>query len=180
MLRSNTAMQNDFEFHPELIERSSFIAPTATVLGHVEIGQESSIWYGAVVRGDSERIHIGRRTNVQDLCVIHADPGYPCVLGDAVTVGHAAIVHGAYVEDNVMIGMHAVVMNGARIGEGSIVGVGSVVTEGKEIPPGSVVLGVPAKVARSCSDVDLERVRSASRHYVEAMKAAGGAAERGQ
>lgn len=171
-------MQNDFEFHPELIERPSFIAPSATVLGHVEIGQESSIWYGAVVRGDSEQVRIGRRTNVQDLCVIHADPGYPCVLGDGVTVGHAAIVHGACVENDVMIGMHAVVMNGARIGEGSIVGVGSVVTEGKEIPPGSVVLGVPAKVARSCSEIDLERVKNASRHYVEAMKVAGGPPER--
>lgn len=165
-------MQNDFEFHSELVEHPTFLAPTATVLGHVEIDPESSIWYGAVVRGDSEQIHIGRRTNVQDLCVVHADPGYPCLIGDGVTVGHSAIVHGAHVEDDVLIGMRAVIMNGARIGKGSIVGVGSVVTEGKEIPPGSVALGVPAKVIRACNDIDLQRIKRASQHYIEAMKAA--------
>lgn len=167
-------MKTDFEFHPELVEQPCFIAPNATVVGHVEISQEASIWYGAVVRGDSEKIQIGPRTNVQDLCVIHADPGYPCVIGAGVTIGHTAIVHGALIEQEVMIGMHAVVMNGARIGARSIVGVGCVVTEGTEIPPGSLVLGVPGRIVRACTDVDFERIRNASAHYVEAMKAASG------
>lgn len=165
-------MKIDLDFHPDLIEQPSFVAPNATVIGHVEIGQESSVWYGAVVRGDSEQVRIGSRTNIQDLCVVHADPGFPCVIEDGVTLGHAAIVHGAHIEPDVMIGMRAVVMNGARIGTGSIVGVGSVVTEGKEIPPRSLVLGVPARIIRACTDVDFERIQHATKHYVEAMKVA--------
>jgi len=167
-------MKIDLDFHPDLIEQPSFVAPNATVLGHVEIGQESSVWYGAVIRGDSEQVRIGRRTNIQDLCVVHSDPGFPCVIEDGVTLGHAAIVHGAHIEPDVMIGMRAVVMNGARIGAGSIVGVGSVVTEGKEIPPRSLVLGVPATIIRACTDIDFERIQHATNHYVEAMKVACG------
>jgi carbonic anhydrase/acetyltransferase-like protein (isoleucine patch superfamily) len=110
-----------WKFRPELIAADVLLAPGAVVLGDVTIGAESSVWFNAVVRGDSERIVIGQQTNVQDLCVLHADPGFPCVLGDRVTLGHGAIVHGAMVEDDCLIGMRAVVMNGARIGAGSIV-----------------------------------------------------------
>lgn len=165
-------MKNKYQFHPELVEHPAFLAPNATVVGQVEVCRETSIWYGAIVRGDTERIRIGCRSNIQDLCVIHADPGYPCLIGEGVTVGHGAIVHGATVEDEVMIGMRAVVMNGARIGSRSIVGVGSVVTEGKEIPPESLVLGTPARIVRACTDSDFERIRRTAEHYVEAMNAA--------
>ena len=158
------------QFRPDLIAPSAFIAPTATVLGDVTIGDESSVWFGAVVRGDCEAIRIGKRTNIQDLCVLHADPGYPCTLGDGVTVGHGAIVHGATVEDDVLIGMKAVVMNGAKIGLGSIVAVGAIVTEGMEVPPGSIVMGQPAKVKRAAEERDLVRIRHAAEHYVEAAK----------
>ena len=158
------------QFRDELVDPTAYIARGAIVLGDVTIGVESSIWFNAVVRGDSEAIRIGSQTNVQDLCVLHADPGFPCVLGDRVTVGHAAIVHGATVEDDCMIGMRAVVMNGARIGKGSLIAVGAVVTEGTEVPPGSVVMGVPGKIRREVTDADRERMAHAALHYVEQAK----------
>lgn len=155
---------------PELVDSTAFIAPTATVLGDVTIGPESSVWFGSVLRGDTEAIRIGARTNVQDLCVLHADEGFPCTLGDNVTVGHGAIVHGATIDDDVLIGMRAVVMNGARVGRGSLIGVGAVVTEGVEIPPGYLVLGVPGKIIREVGPPEIERIRHAAQHYVEAAR----------
>lgn len=161
-----------YRFQLEKIAPSAFIASNATVLGDVQVGEDASIWYGAVVRGDADSIRIGAQTNVQDLCVLHADPGFPCTLGERVTVGHAAIVHGATVGDDAMIGMRAVVMNGAVIGAGSLVGVGAVVTEGAIIPPGVIVLGVPARVVRAVEPKDRERMQHAAQHYVEAGRAA--------
>jgi carbonic anhydrase/acetyltransferase-like protein (isoleucine patch superfamily) len=155
---------------PELIAASAYIAPGAVVLGDVTIGERSSIWFGAVIRGDTAPIRIGECTNVQDGCILHADAGSPCTLGDRVTLGHAAIVHGATVEDDCLIGMRAVVMNGAKIGRGSVVAVGSVVTEGTVVPPGSVVMGQPAKVKREVTDRDTERIRHAAEHYVAGAK----------
>lgn len=155
-------------FCSELVDPTAFIAPTAVVLGDVTIGAEASVWFGAVVRGDTEAIRIGRQTNVQDGCILHADEGFPCTVGDRVTLGHGAIVHGATVEDDCLIGMRAVVMNGARIGKGSIVAVGSLVTEGTVVPAGSVVMGQPAKVKREVSERDRERIRHAAEHYVAA------------
>jgi carbonic anhydrase/acetyltransferase-like protein (isoleucine patch superfamily) len=153
---------------PELVDPTAYIAPGAVVLGEVTIGPDSSVWFGAVIRGDTATIRIGAGSNVQDGCILHADEGFPCTLGDRVTLGHAAIVHGATVEDDCLIGMKAVVMNGAKIGRGSIVAVGSIVTEGTVIPPGSVALGQPAKVRRETTDRDRERIRHAAEHYVEA------------
>ncbi len=158
------------QFRPDLVAPSAFIAPGATVLGDVTVGEESSIWFGAVIRGDCEAIRIGRRTNIQDLCMLHADPGFPCTLGDGVTVGHGAIVHGATVEDDVLIGMKAVVMNGAKIGRGSIVAVGAIVPEGMEIPPGSIAMGQPARVRREAEERHLVQIRHAAEHYVQAGK----------
>jgi carbonic anhydrase/acetyltransferase-like protein (isoleucine patch superfamily) len=160
--------QENIRHRPDLIDPTAFIAPTATVLGDVTIGAEASVWFGAVIRGDTAPIRIGRQTNVQDGCILHADPGFLCTLGDRVTVGHGAIIHGATVEDDCLIGMRAVVMNGARIGRGSIVAVGSIVTEGTEIPPGSVAMGQPAKVKRQATDRDREMIRHAAQHYVAA------------
>ena len=158
------------QFHPELVDPTAFIAPGAVVLGDVTIGAESSVWYNAVARGDAGAIRIGRQTNVQDLCLLHADPGFPCSLGDRVTLGHAAIVHGATVADDVLIGMGAIVMNGAKIGAGSLIAVRSLVLEGVEIPPGSVVMGSPGKVVRPVSDRDRELIRHAAEHYVAAAR----------
>lgn len=134
--------------HPELIHPTAFIAPTATVIGHVEIGSEASIWFGAVLRGDADRIIVGAGSNVQDNAVIHADPGYPTQIGANVTVGHAAVLHGCTIEDGAMIGMHATVLNGARIGSEAVIGAGAVVAPGAIIPAGSLAVGVPAKVVR--------------------------------
>src|SRR5262245_28557959 len=156
------------KFRPEQIDSAAFIAPGAVVIGDVTIGAESSVWFGAVIRGDTEAIRIGRQSNVQDGCVLHADQGFPCTLGDRVTLGHGAIVHGATVEDDCLIGMRGVVMNGAKIGRGSVVAVGSVVTEGTEIPPGSIAMGQPAKVRRAVTERDLGRIRHAAEHYVVA------------
>ena len=154
----------------ESIDPSVYLAPNATVIGDVSIRAESSVWFGAVIRGDAEAIRIGRQTNVQDLCVLHADPGFPCVLGDRVTIGHAAIVHGAEIAADVLIGMRAVVMNGARVGTGSIVAVGAVVTEGTVVAPNSVVMGTPGKIRRESTDEDRERIRHAWTHYVDAAR----------
>lgn len=158
------------DFHPELIDESVFVADNATIRGDVSIGAESSVWFGAVLRGDTEKVHIGRRTNVQDLSVIHADPGKPCHIGDDVTIGHAAVVHGAQVGDGAMIGIRAVVLNGAEIGAGAIIGAGAVVTEGQQIPGGCLAVGIPAKVVRELSESDRQRTRRAAAHYVKAAK----------
>jgi len=163
-------MPDNTVFRPELVHPTVYVAPGAVVLGDVTIGPESSVWFNAVIRGDTEAIRIGSQTNVQDLCLLHADPGFPCVVGDRVTVGHAAILHGATIEDECLIGMRAVVMNGATIGSGSIVAVGAVVTEGTVIPPGSVVMGVPGQVTRETADRDRRRMAHAAAHYVEEAK----------
>lgn len=163
-------MDKNTQFRAELIDPTAFIAPGAVVIGDVTMAPESSIWFGAVLRGDIEAIRIGSQSNVQDLCCLHADEGLPCVLGDRVTLGHGAIVHGATVEDDVMIAMRAVVMNGARIGRGSLIAAGAIVTEGTEIPPGSVVMGTPGKVKREAGEYEAELIRHAAEHYVESAR----------
>jgi len=157
-------------FRAELVDPSAFIAAGAVVVGQVMLAEESSVWFNAVLRGDCEPIRVGRRTNVQDGCVLHADPGFPCTLGEGVTLGHGAIVHGATVGDHVVIGMKAVVQNGAVIGENTIIAVGAVVTEGAEIPPGSLVMGIPAKVKRPLRPEEIDRIRYGAEHYVHHAK----------
>lgn len=129
-----------------------FVADNATIVGDVEIGEDASIWFSAVVRGDRESIVVGKGSNIQDNAVIHGSPGYPVRIGERVSVGHGAILHGCIVSDEVLIGMGAIVMNGAVIGSGSIIGAGAVITEVKVIPPHSLVLGVPGKVMRETSE----------------------------
>lgn len=158
----------DVRERPELRAPTAWVAPTATVVGDVRLGEQSSVWFGAVLRGDCDSISVGARTNVQDLACLHADPGLPCRIGDDVTIGHAAIVHGATVEDEVLIGIRATVLNGAHIGRGSLIGAAALVTEGCVIPPGSLVLGVPGKVVRQLNDQELERIRRGTAHYVAA------------
>ena len=154
--------------HPEWIDSTAWIADSATVLGEVHIGARSSVWFGAVIRGDIEAIRIGEETNIQDLACLHADAGKPCTLGSRVTMGHQAIVHGATVEDECLIGIGAIVLNGAHIGQHSIIGAGAVVPEGKVIPPRSLVLGMPGKVVREVTEADIARILHGYQHYVEA------------
>lgn len=159
--------KNPVDFRPELVHESAWLARTAVVVGDVTIGEESSVWFGAVLRGDADAIRVGARTNIQDNAVLHADPGVPCTIGDGVTIGHLALVHGATVGDNVIVGMRSVVMNNARIGNDCLIAAGAVVTEGVEIPPGSLVMGMPAKVVRPLKPEEIERLRRAAEHYVQ-------------
>lgn len=163
-------MSDHVRFRPQQVHPSAYIAPGAIVLGDVTLDEGSSVWFNAVLRGDCAAIRVGRESNVQDGCVLHADPGFPCTLGQGVTVGHGAIVHGATVGDNVVIGMKAVVQNGAVIGDDCIVAVGAVVLEGAEIPAGSLVVGLPAKVKRPLTPDEVVRNRAGAMHYVQNAK----------
>ncbi|MDR3637254.1 MAG: gamma carbonic anhydrase family protein [Isosphaeraceae bacterium] len=149
-----------------MIDPSAFIAAGAVVLGDVHLGRDASIWYNAVLRGDTERIAIGEESNIQDLSMVHADPGVPCVVGRRVTVGHRAILHGCVVEDECLIGMGAILLNGVRVGRGSVVGAGAVLTEGTQVPAGSLVVGLPAKVVRAVDEATRGKIEHAWRHYV--------------
>ena len=144
----------------------NFIHESAVVLGNVTLGDDASVWPTAVLRGDIEAITIGRRTNIQDGAVIHADPGVPTIIGDDCVIGHRAIVHGSTVGDGVLIGMGAIVLNRCNIGAGSIVGAGSVCTEGLEVPPGSLVLGIPAKVVRALDVARQKQILENAARYV--------------
>ena len=143
-----------------------FIAANAMLIGAVDIHAEASIWFGAVLRADGDSITIGAGSNVQDGCVIHTDPGLPVRIGLGVTLGHHAIVHGATIQDNVIVGMGAVVLNGAHIGEWSIIAAGAVVREGQVVPAGSLVAGVPGKVLRQVDDEVREHIRHNAQSYV--------------
>jgi carbonic anhydrase/acetyltransferase-like protein (isoleucine patch superfamily) len=143
----------------------SFVAPTATVVGSVNLRKGASIWFSAVVRGDVEDIVVGENSNVQDGAVLHADPGMPLTIGKGVTIGHNATVHGCEVGDFSLIGINAVVLNGAKIGARSLIGANSLVTEGMDIPEGSLVVGSPAKVKRALSEEEKKFVEASAEHY---------------
>ncbi|QSI30051.1 gamma carbonic anhydrase family protein [Variovorax sp. RKNM96] len=145
----------------------AWVADSAEVIGNVKLGENASIWFGAVLRGDNETMTIGRNSNVQDMSMLHSDPGSPLTVGENVTIGHQVMLHGCTIGDNSLIGIQAVVLNNAKIGRNSIVGAGSVVTEGKEFPDNSLIFGSPAKVMRTISDEDAARLRHGSDHYVE-------------
>lgn len=148
-----------------------WIHSTAVVVGDVTLGDDSSVWPTAVIRGDVERITIGARSNVQDGAVIHADPGKPTIVGDDCVIGHRAVVHGSTLEDAVLVGMGAILLNGTHVGRGSIVGAGAVCTENTIIPPNSLVLGVPAKVVKHLGEDSVDRIRENARRYVELKEA---------
>lgn len=148
------------------IADSAWVADSAQVMGNVELADDASVWFGAVIRGDTETIRIGRRSNIQDMSVLHADVGMPLTLGDDVTVGHKVMLHGCTIGDGSLIGIGAVVLNGAKIGKGCLVGAGSLVTEGKEFPDGSMILGSPARVVRQLTPEQLEGLRMSAMHYV--------------
>jgi carbonic anhydrase/acetyltransferase-like protein (isoleucine patch superfamily) len=148
---------------PPDLSHAAFIAPNAVVIGHVAIAAGVSIWYGAVVRGDVERIEIGDHTNIQDGAILHGDPGKPTILEDHVTIGHRAVVHSAYIERGSLIGIGAVVLDGVRVGTGSIIGAGAVVS--KDVPPFSLVVGVPAKQLRQVSQAEAAELIEHARRY---------------
>ena len=149
---------------------SIVICPGAQVIGDVELGEDVSIWHGAVVRGDTDSITIGNRSKVQDNCVVHCTKGFPVEIGENVSVGHGAVVHGCKLDDNVLIGMNATVLNGAHISRNSIVGAGAVVSEGKEFPEGSLILGVPAKAVKEVSPQQIEMIQNNADNYVRLAK----------
>jgi carbonic anhydrase/acetyltransferase-like protein (isoleucine patch superfamily) len=142
------------------IDPSVYVDPAAVIQGNVTIGADSSIWPCAVLRAEEETITVGRNTNIQDGCVVHFDYGFPVAIGDDVTVGHRAVIHGATIGDGCLIGIGAVVLNGARVGAGSVVAAGAVVREGMDVPPGSLLAGVPAKVLKPVPGALRERVRT--------------------
>ena len=149
---------------------SIVICPGAQVIGDVELGEDVSVWHGAVIRGDTDSITIGNRSNVQDNCVVHCTKGFPVEIGENVSVGHGAVVHGCRLDDNVLIGMNATVLNGAHISKNSIVGAGAVVSEGKEFPEGSLILGVPAKAVKEISPQQKEMIQNNADNYVRLSK----------
>jgi carbonic anhydrase/acetyltransferase-like protein (isoleucine patch superfamily) len=155
-----------FQNHGPELGRGVYVAPNATVIGRVRIGDGASVWFGAVLRGDVDSITIGPETNIQDLCVVHCDAEVPTRIGGRVTVGHRAILHGCTVEDECVIGMGAVVQNRARVGSHSIVAAGSVVREGFEVPAGTLVAGVPARVKRELTDTEIEYINELAEIYI--------------
>lgn len=160
-------MAESFELQDNVkIHDTAFVAPNATVLGNVTIEREASVWFGAVIRAELDTVTIGERSNVQDGTIMHVDEGNPVVIGKNVTIGHRAVIHGATVEDNCIIGIGAILLNGCRIGANSIVGAGAVVPEGKTYPPNSLLIGVPARVARTLTDEQIARIAEGADHYV--------------
>jgi carbonic anhydrase/acetyltransferase-like protein (isoleucine patch superfamily) len=149
------------------IDATAYVADGAQLIGDVVLEAGTSVWFNAVLRGDTERITVGEGSNVQDGAVLHADPGFPCSVGVGVVTGHGAILHGCQIGDNCLIGMGAVILNGARIGPGSIVAAGAVVPEGKEFPANALIMGLPAKVARETTAQDHEDIAAGARHYQE-------------
>ena len=145
--------------------KALFIAPSAAVIGSVELGEDSSVWYGAVLRGDTEPIRIGARSNIQDGTVVHTDDGFPTTVGDDVTVGHNVILHGCTIEDGCTIGMGAILLNGSRVGANSLVAAGALLPEGREYPPDSLIMGVPARPVRELTDEERARVAEGAEVY---------------
>lgn len=157
----------DTQYRPDYIDPSVFVAEGAVISGDAHIGAQSSVWFNAVIRADTARVVIGECTNVQDGVIIHVDAGAPCTIGDRVTIGHRAVVHGALVEDDVLIGIGAIVLSGAKIGRESILGAGTLVTGGTVVPPRSLVLGLPGRVVRSLSDEEVASIKSGAVRYVQ-------------
>lgn len=151
---------------PELAD-DAWVAPDAQLMGRVVLEAGASVWWGAVLRGDNEEIRIGRGSNVQDLCVLHTDPGKPLSVGADCTIGHKVILHGCTIGDGVLVGMGAVIMNGACIGDGALIGAGALVAEGKEIPPGALVMGAPGRVVRILDEAARQGLQVGARRYRE-------------
>lgn len=149
------------------IKKSAWVAPSADVIGRVFLGKDSSVWFGTVIRADVEKVKIGKRTNIQDLSIIHVDHNNPTIIGDDVTIGHQVMLHGCTIGNGSLIGMSATILDGAVIGEGSIVGAKSLVTANKKFPPRSLIMGSPAKVIRELCDEEVEGLIHHAKRYVK-------------
>lgn len=163
-------MIRDFKNFKPKIGKNSWISDNAYIIGDVVIGNNVSVWFGVVIRGDVAPIEIGDDTNIQDNSVIHSEVGYPTKIGNGVTIGHNSIIHGCEIDDNVIIGMGAIILNGAKIGKDSIVGAGSVVTENKIFEDNSLILGVPAKFIRKLDKDEIKRIKRNSESYIMLKK----------
>lgn len=158
------------------IADDTWVAPTVTVVGSANIGPGTGIFYGAVVRADMEDISIGAGSNIQDGAILHADPGYPAIIGNHVSVGHGAVLHGCTIGDGALIGMNATILNGAVIGAGSLIAANALVLEGTDVPPGSLVAGVPGKVRRPLTPDEIEHCSNNAATYIEVTRKHRGAA----
>ena len=154
-----------FDGKSPVVGAGCYVAGNASLIGDVRLGSESSVWFGSVLRTEVERITVGRQSNIQDNCVVHTDIGFPTEIGDRVSIGHGALIHGATVSSNCLVGMGAILLNGARIGENCLVAAGSIVTQGKEMPPNTLVIGAPAIPKRELSEEEIERIRTNADHY---------------
>jgi carbonic anhydrase/acetyltransferase-like protein (isoleucine patch superfamily) len=169
-------MLKSFKGKSPQIDQSAFVAENAVIIGDVEIGPNASIWYGVAIRADINHVRIGQETNIQENTVIHVDLNdrglgdCATIIGDRVTVGHGAILHGCKIGDDCLIGMGAIVLSGARVGAGSVVAAGALVREGQEVPPRSMVMGMPAEVKRQLPEEAIEQIRISARHYVDLAK----------
>lgn len=158
-------------FRDNQVHPTAFIGQGAIIVGDVTLAEETGIWFNATLRGDTTPIYIGPRSNIQEGCILHADPGYPATIGAGVTVGHGAVIHGAKVGDNCLIGIRSVLLNGVEVGENCIVGASALLTQGKVFPPGSLILGAPAKVVRPLTPEEIESNRESARRYIERSRA---------
>jgi carbonic anhydrase/acetyltransferase-like protein (isoleucine patch superfamily) len=149
-----------------LVPASAYVAPSATIIGRVTLGERASVWFGAVIRADNEPVHIGSESNVQEGAVLHVDPGFPMRIADRVTIGHQAMLHGCTIGEGSLVGIQSVVLNGAVIGKACLVGAGALVTEGKTFPDRSLILGAPAKLVRELTDEEVLRIAEAAASYV--------------
>lgn len=155
---------------PNYNKQSCFIAPTADLIGNVELGENVSVWFQSVIRADNDLVSIGNNSNIQDASTIHVDKGHPVIIGEGVTVGHKVMLHGCTIGDNSLIGMGAIILNGAQIGNNSIVGAGALITENKSFPDNSLIVGAPAKAIKTITEEQVELLQKSAQHYCEKIK----------
>ena len=163
-------MVMEFEGVTPKIDENTYISESVDIIGKVEILENANIWFGTRLRGDMNNIVIGRNTNIQENSVVHVDSKSPCIIGNNVTIGHGAIIHGCNIADNVLVGMGSIILNNAKIGNNTIIGAGSLITQGKEFPEGVLILGNPAKVIRELTKVEIESIKKSADNYVSLSK----------
>ena len=163
-------MIKEFEGNIPRIDENTYISESVDIIGKVEILENANIWFGTRLRGDMNNIVIGRNTNIQENSVVHVDSKSPCIIGNNVTIGHGAIIHGCNIADNVLVGMGSIILNNAKIGNNTIIGAGSLITQGKEFPEGVLILGNPAKVVRKLTQAEIESIQCSADNYVRLSK----------
>ena len=163
-------MIKEFEGNIPRIYESTYISESVDIIGDVTIEENANIWFGTRLRGDMNKIVIGKNTNIQENTVVHVDKNCPCLIGKDVTIGHGAIIHGCEICDNVLVGMGSIILNNAKIGKNTIIGAGSLITQGKVFPEGVLILGNPAKVVRELSEAEIESIKNSANNYVNLSK----------